>query len=195
ALENIVDNFIVQVQCIAEGDLPDENAQIIDVKASTLPVEIIEADGELNVRGRAIAHIICINALGEIDCYDKTAEYVLPKHYIGSLCNTNSTFIPSVQSVTARKAGAEMQANIVLSVQGLITTRVKATVIEHVEMLNERQAANSNIALRIYYAQAGEDIFDISKRYHVSPTVVSAINNTEQGVLQNKQQLLIPALN
>ncbi|MEF9976831.1 MAG: hypothetical protein RR754_08710, partial [Oscillospiraceae bacterium] len=109
--------------------------------------------------------------------------------------NTNSTFIPSVQSVTARKAGAEMQANIVLSVQGLITTRVKATVIEHVEMLNERQAANSNIALRIYYAQAGEDIFDISKRYHVSPTVVSAINNTEQGVLQNKQQLLIPALN
>ncbi|MEG2501045.1 MAG: DUF3794 domain-containing protein [Oscillospiraceae bacterium] len=195
ALENIVDNFIVQVQCIAEGDLPDENAQIIDVKASALPVEIIEADGELNVRGRAIAHIICINALGEIDCYDKTAEYVLPKHYIGSLCNTNSTFIPSVQSVTARKAGAEMQANIVLSVQGLITTRVKATVIEHVEMLNERQAANSNIALRIYYAQAGEDIFDISKRYHVSPTVVSAINNTEQGVLQNKQQLLIPALN
>ncbi|MEG1367369.1 MAG: DUF3794 domain-containing protein, partial [Oscillospiraceae bacterium] len=94
ALENIVDNFIVQVQCIAEGDLPDENAQIIDVKASALPVEIIEADGELNVRGRAIAHIICINALGEIDCYDKTAEYVLPKHYIGSLCNTNSTFIP-----------------------------------------------------------------------------------------------------
>ncbi len=195
ALESVTDNFITQVSAVAEGNLPDENAQIIDVRASALPVEIIEADGELTVRGRAIAHIICINSLGEIDCYDKTAEYVLPKRYLGDLQNTSAICVPTVISVSARKAGAEAQAKITLSVQGLITNRIKTGVLERVEELGAHPNEESDIALRIYYADAGEDLFDIAKRYHASPSLIGSVNNIEQGTLQTRQQLLIPSAN
>ena len=59
ALEEVADVFTQQVEAVTTGQLPDEKARIIDV----------------------MAHLLCINALEEIDCYDKVCEYTLPRRY------------------------------------------------------------------------------------------------------------------
>ena len=81
ALEEVADVFTQQVEAVTTGQLPDENARIIDVMATPLPMEVIEQDGEAVLRGRVMAHLLCINALEEIDCYDKVCEYTLPRRY------------------------------------------------------------------------------------------------------------------
>ena len=50
------------------------------------------------------------------------------------------------------------------------------------------------IALRIYYAQAGEELFAVARRFHVAPAQILAANQLEEELtsLPQAQRLLIP---
>lgn len=50
------------------------------------------------------------------------------------------------------------------------------------------------IALRIYYAQAGEEVFAVARRFHVAPAQILAANQLEEELtsLPQAQRLLIP---
>lgn len=192
-MEKTEDIFTQQMQIIVEGTLPDENAQLVDVRASTFPVEAIEENGEIVLRSRVAAHMVCINALGELDCYDKTAEFTLPKRYANKIENINIVCVSGVNSVVARKVGEQAQATINLTVYGLVTSKIKFQVVSRVQCDELLLRPDDDIALRIYYAQVGEDVFDIAKRYLASPSAIASANNIEQGELNAASRLLIPS--
>ncbi len=164
ALEEVADVFTQQVEAVTTGQLPDENARIIDVMATPLPMEVIEQDGEAVLRGRVMAHLLCINALEEIDCYDKVCEYTLPRRYPRPAADVIAQCYPSVGSVSARKVGDDTSAAIVLTVRGVVSFRSTQTVLADVQCTSPLVRDDGDIALRIYFAQAGEDMFDIAKR-------------------------------
>ena len=191
ALEEVADVFTQQVEAVTTGQLPDENARIIDVMATPLPMEVIEQDGEAVLRGRVMAHLLCINALEEIDCYDKVCEYTLPRRYPRPAADVIAQCYPSVGSVSARKVGDDTSAAIVLTVRGIF--RSTQTVLADVQCTSPLVRDDGDIALRIYFAQAGEDMFDIAKRYAASPEAIAAANDTGSGILEAPQRLLIPS--
>ena len=84
-------------------------------------MEVIEQDGEAVLRGRVMAHLLCINALEEIDCYDKVCEYTLPRRYPRPAADVIAQCYPSVGSVSARKVGDDTSAAIVLTVRGIVS--------------------------------------------------------------------------
>ena len=49
------------------------------------------------------------------------------------------------------------------------------------------------VALRIYYAKKGEEIFEIAKRYHVAPQAVLEGNGLEESRLEEDCRLLVPS--
>ena len=193
ALEEVADVFTQQVEAVTTGQLPDENARIIDVMATPLPMEVIEQDGEAVLRGRVMAHLLCINALEEIDCYDKVCEYTLPRRYPRPAADVIAQCYPSVGSVSARKVGDDTSAAIVLTVRGIVSFRSTQTVLADVQCTSPLVRDDGDIALRIYFAQAGEDMFDIAKRYAASPEAIAAANDTGSGILEAPQRLLIPS--
>ena len=193
ALEEVADVFTQQVEAVTTGQLPDENARIIDVMATPLPMEVIEQDGEAVLRGRVMAHLLCINALEEIDCYDKVCEYTLPRRYPRPAADVIAQCYPSVGSVSARKVGDDTSAAIVLTVRGVVSFRSTQTVLADVQCTSPLVRDDGDIALRIYFAQAGEDMFDIAKRYAASPEAIAAANDTGSGILEAPQRLLIPS--
>ena len=193
ALEEVADVFTQQVEAVTTGQLPDENARIIDVMATPLPMEVIEQDGEAVLRGRVMAHLLCINALEEIDCYDKVCEYTLPRRYPRPAADVIAQCYPSVGSVSARKVGDDTSAAIVLTVRGIVSFRSTQTVLADVQCTSPLGRDDGDIALRIYFAQAGEDMFDIAKRYAASPEAIAAANDTGSGILEAPQRLLIPS--
>ena len=193
ALEEVADVFTQQVEAVTTGQLPDENARIIDVMATPLPMDVIEQDGEAVLRGRVMAHLLCINALEEIDCYDKVCEYTLPRRYPRPAADVIAQCYPSVGSVSARKVGDDTSAAIVLTVRGIVSFRSTQTVLADVQCTSPLVRDDGDIALRIYFAQAGEDMFDIAKRYAASPEAIAAANDTGSGILEAPQRLLIPS--
>ena len=54
--------------------------------------------------------------------------------------------------------------------------------------------ADPEISLRIYYAQAGEELFAIARRFHVSPAQMLAANDLAEGTtaIDAPQRLLVP---
>ena len=173
------------------GALPDENAEILECFAVPSVPELIQDGQRLELHGRATAHIFCMNSLGEIDCYDKTFEYTLPGTYTGSAADYRAECWCAVRAAQAEKKGKEVQAQITLAVTGMVWRRQSRQVLSGVacgEALPE-----PTVALWIYYAKKGEEIFEIAKRYHVAPQAVLEGNGLEESRLEEDCRLLVPS--
>ncbi len=173
------------------GELPDPQAKIITAMATALPPEVLEEDGKATLRGRAMVHLLCENAVGEVDCYDKACEYSLPLPQasggVTALCEAQ------VERVSAQTIGSETKADVALTVRGALLCRAHHTLLENVEAAGPREETASDIALRIYFAHEGEEVFDIARRYATSPQSIVQANALDDDVrLDAARRLLIP---
>ena len=64
----------------------------------------------------------------------------------------------------------------------------------HITLGDPLPDTDPEIALRIYYAQAGEEVFAVARRFHVAPAQILAANQLEEELtsLPQAQRLLIP---
>ncbi|MEG1931790.1 MAG: hypothetical protein RR075_01645, partial [Pygmaiobacter sp.] len=139
-----------------------------------------------------IAHLICCNSLGELECYDKPCEYLLPKHYPGTADAMSVETTALFESASARKTADEASCEVTLSVSGIVTQRTRTDVLDTIVCEELLARAEDGIALRIYYGKAGEDLFSIAKRYHADPHRIAMGSDLATDILQQDARLLIP---
>ena len=175
------------------GQLPDEGAQIVACLATVMPPEAASGEAAAQLRGRAAAHIICLNSLGELECYDRSCEYQLPLPTDAAPEQLDLQAAAVPVGAAARKEGGEATAQITIRVTGLLVRRSQTAVVTGVECGEELPPDEHGVALRVCYAQAGEDVFDIARRYHASPETILKAGGLEQPVLTQPARLLIPA--
>ena len=180
------------VDAQASGQMPDQSAKLLDALATPLTLQLVEEEGHTVLRGRAVAHVLCGNAAGEIDCYDKTCEYTVPGIYEGTPADWIALCTAQVAGVTASQQGSEITAGVALKVKGLLMRRAGAQVLTGAVCLQPRTREEDGVALRIYFAQGGEALFDIAKRYAAPPEAIAAANDLAGEVLEEPRQLLIP---
>lgn len=191
--ELLLDHLTNTVETEAQGKLPDADAKVLDCYATCFTPELTQAEGEtsVSIHGRAIAHLICVNALDEIECYDKVCEYTLPKKYNVPLQEIDASLTAQCVNVRAVKNGEDAAAELDIMVRGVLLQKKKVSVVEELNCGEELEKDN-DVALRIYYATAGEAVFDIAKRYHASPADVAALAGIESDTVDEAQRLLIP---
>ena len=190
--EQLAEQLERTVEATVTGALPDENAQLIGCFVSLHPLEWAGDEGGAHLAGRASAHVLCMNSLGEIDCYDKAFEYALPAAWPGSPEQYRAECWPVVTAVQTQKTGGDMTAQVSLRVRGLVYRRVRQTVVDAITCESLLENAEPDVALRIYYAAAGENVFDIAKNYHVSPAAMMKLNHLEDLQLNAPARLLVP---
>ena len=85
--------------------------------------------------------------------------------------------------------------HIQLSVQGLVyKIRTVDTVAEINTAEDKPLKKDSDYALKLYYAEKGEKIWDIAKRYNSAVSAVTAENELEEEQLSAPCMLLIPVV-
>ncbi|MEG1381687.1 MAG: DUF3794 domain-containing protein [Ruthenibacterium sp.] len=193
-LESEIEPFVREIEAVASGPVPDEDAAVIAAFAQVLPPEPLLQDSRMILRGCVFVQILCANALGEIDCYDKVCEYTLPNGYAIAPDEFSLTAQAQVLQVAAHKSGQDMSAAVLLRVKGLVARKQKVSVARSVLCTAPRTGLPEQAALRIYYAQAGENLFDIAKQYAASPADIAAANDVDAEQLAEKTQLLIPQM-
>lgn len=174
-----------------EGKMPDEDAEILGAVAEITAPEPAQLDSGTKLRGRVSAHVFCKNSLGEIDCYDKASEYILPAELTQppeKLCTRTSAFI---KELSARKAAGEMSVVILLETDGTVTQLGETKAVTSAECTTPREKKD-DASLRIYYAEEGEKLFDIGKRYAASPQHIAQANGITAETLDEQTRLLIP---
>ena len=133
-----------------------------------------------------------MNSLGEIECYDKSFDYQLPDVWPGTADQYRAECWPVVTSAQPVAAGGEVTVRVSIRVRGLVFRRTKETVVDSITCETALENTEPDVALRICYAQGGENIFDIAKHYHVPPAAMMKLNHLEDLQLTAPARLLVP---
>ena len=179
------------------GPLPDAGAHILACFASFGPVSLTRGEGRAALTARAVVSAFAENTLGEIECYEKALDYALP---LPTDLPPDAQAYPecwlTVQDVQCTSAGGALEVSLTVRAEGAVLVRQTWPLVGGVELGDPLAPADPEVSLRICYAQAGEELFAIAKRYHVSPGQMLAANDLPEGTerLDEAQRLLVPGV-
>lgn len=105
-------------------------------------------------------------------------------------CNTIANILNS--SFTILNAN-QLEIVVELSVMGSLYDKSKSTVITNIELLEgKKERVDKNCGIIIYFAESGERVWDIAKRYNSRKEEILSLNNCTEEKLREKKNLIIP---
>lgn len=179
------------------GPLPDAGAKILACFASFGPVQLVRQESRWALAAKAVVSAFAENTLGEMECYEKPLDYVL---LLPADLPPDSEAYPecwlSVQDLQCTSAGGALDVALTVRAEGAVLVRQAYPLVGAVELGDPLAPADPEISLRICYAQAGEELFGIAKRFHVSPGQMLAANDLPEGTetLAEARRLLVPGV-
>ncbi len=177
------------------GPLPDAGAKILACFAAIGPAQLVWQQTGWVVAARVLVTAFGENSLAELESYEKPLELALP---IPAEAAETAALYPecwlSVEDLQCSCTGGALDVSVTVRVEGAILSRRQASCVGSIALGEKLAPADPEISLRIYYAQAGEALFAIAKRYHVSPGQMLAANDLAEGTtaIEKAQRLLIP---
>ena len=190
------------IQAEVSDDLPDPEAEVIGcfVTLGALSAQPGEEPDTVVFAGKGTAHLLCADPRGELTCYDKAFAWQLPHTMPGSPADYCLRAQAAVGRVSSGKAGGRMQVSAEIRLTGRLFAVQASPAVREVTLGEEFPDRADGPALYLYYASAGERIFDIAKRYHARARDLAAANHLEpdadtpvQEMTTGDACLLIPA--
>ena len=185
------------VSAAASGPLPDAGAQLQACFVSYGPVQAVpHRDGQA-LTSRAVATAFVENSLGELESYEKTLELTVPlAAELPEGGQLTAECWLSTEDIRCSCAGGTLEVTVTARAEGAVFCRTVSRGIGSITLGDPLTVPDPEIALRIYYAQAGEAPFDIAKRFHVPLAQMLAANGLDPGVkhLPQDRHFLVPGV-
>ena len=168
----------------ALGEIIDVFADVKNVLAS------VNEQGEIMMKGDLNAGMLARSGEGEIVNAQKSlpieVSLAADRNYIGAICDGE------MQVVSATRVPNKNEVCVTLSLAAKILKNESIPVVSGMSISNEETMRDPKTAMFIYFAKAGEDAFDIAKRYNTSYRAVMEQNSLEDSVLNANKKILIP---
>ena len=166
-----------------EDDLPDAEGTVMGCFVTLGAPCVLPADGDaaethLKLQGKGTAHVFLSDARGELTCYDKPFTWQPDAVWSGTQDSAWPSVGAAVVRVASSKNGARLRVDLEIELTGALLQAHSCDALCGVE-LGEEYDDSDEPALYIYYAQQGERIFDIAKRYHARARDLAAANHLD----------------
>lgn len=177
------------------GPLPDAGAKILACFASIGPAQLLWQGRSWALTARVVVTAFGENSLAELESYEKTLELALP---LPTDAPEEAVLYPecwlSTENLQCRCTGGALDVSVTVRVEGAVLRRSVSSCVGNLALGEKLAPADPEISLRIYYAQAGEELFAIAKHYHVSPGQMLAANDLAEGTttIDKARRLLVP---
>ena len=166
------------------GEVIDTFAEIKNTLAS------VNEQGEVMLKGDLSAGMLARSGDGEIAALQKSqpieVSLAADRNYIGAACDGE------MQVLSAARVPNKNEVCVTLLLAAKILKSETIPVVSGMSISSEETARDPKTAMIIYFAKAGEDAFDIAKRYNTSYRAVMEQNGLEDGVLSSNKKILIP---
>ena len=185
-----------QLQCVAdafstrfETTLTPQTLATESLLCALDETTVLRGSGPLPDAG---AHILACFA-----SYEKALDYALP---LSADLPPDTDAYPecwlSVQDLQCASAGGALDVSLTVRAEGAVLARQTASLVGAVELGDPLAPADPEVSLRICYAQPGEELFAIARRYHVSPGQMLAANDLPDTTarLDEARRLLVPGV-
>ena len=189
--KNITETF----NCKKNLEFPDGALSSVadmwsEVKTDSVKID----DGNLIVNGTVIADIVAFDNNGEPSFYEKPVEFE-------DRCNLGKTSDnmhcePQIEAVSVNytiTGSGNMELRIDLLINAAVYECSNLPLITDVSIDEKRQIAKKDRgAMTIYFAQTGENVWDIARRYCASVEEIKQINDITDEKLDINKMILVP---
>ncbi len=174
----------------------DSISEVYDCKCdlSGYNLRSAEETGAMIVSGQINIWLIGKNAAGNPIFIEKTE----PFEFNTDIENDNGAYSADVSVVVSNVSYSisgdhTVDIQVQLSAQGLIYKIKTINAVSEINIIEEApKDKGSDYALKLYYADKGEKVWDIAKKYNTSVSAVTAENELEDEQLTAPCMLLIP---
>ncbi len=179
-------------------ECPDGSvSEVFDCRCELLSstVRAAEEGGKhLIVSGQANIQLIGKNSAGTPVFIEKTESFEFETELSVMHDGYSANVSVSVSNVSYSISGeSAVDVHVQLCAQGLVYQVRGVSAVSEISINEEApKKKDTDYALKLYYAESGEEIWDIAKRYNTSVSAVSAENELEQERLSERCMLLIP---
>ncbi len=176
-----------------EAEAPKDITALLDVWASPAGQNVQKENGMITVNGQLkFMALISTEELGA-DCINHTCDMSIKVP-----CKNDMAELMSDVTVLAA-SGSLSQGKLMLSCElllsgMLIEFEMKALLTDLMVDEGNPRKSDPLLGLMIYYANAGEHIWDISKKFGSLPSQIMADNELTQEVLEADMPLMIPTV-
>ena len=183
------------VTLTGSGPLPDAGAKILACFASFGPALLAYRENNWDLTSRVTVTAFGENSLSELESYEKVLELALP---LERELPSDAELIPEcwlrAEDLRCVCANGTLEVTLSVKAEGAILQRSGNTCVGSIALGEPLTPADPEISLRIYYAQAGEELFAIARRFHVSPAQMLAANDLAEGTtaIDAPRRLLVP---
>jgi len=194
-----------QEVCLVEGTLEKthqlsivpEASDVTEIIDTFAEVKNVNADvnehGEIMVRADVTAGMLAKGGDGEMGVYQKTqpAEISVAADKAYALGGADC----EVKVVSCSMGRGKNEVSVLLWVGCRVSKNQSVELLSSMDISSEQSAPlDPKTALTIYFAQAGEDAFDIAKQYNTSARAVMEENGLETTQFSAPQRILIPMI-
>ena len=149
-------------------------------------------NGKLILSGTVEVSAIYLSG-GSLAVSDKSILY---EAVLDQDCPDEISFFPSVGIVSAdgTLSAGGIDLRIQLNVCGTVCQPLEQRLLTGLEIDKDKALERSGAALRICYAEPGENLWDIAKRCRTSMPAIMQENDLQSETMTERQMLLIPML-
>lgn len=191
-LQELITDTSVQKYSFDLGDTAV--SKVIDVWNEVSNVNAEESDGQIQYSGKIN---ICILAFNQDNTpfyfermVDFTSSHDWAKKPVGVRCDADV----SVEDISYRIAGdSTIELKVQLKLSACVYSQSTCKVISNISAdENKPKIKDTSAALTIYYADAGETLWNIARTYCTSVGAIKAENDLTEDTIENRGMLLIP---
>lgn len=188
----IADKFNDTFTCRSTQDLP-EARQILALWCSDLSKSVAQDSDGIIISGELTLHFLYTDAESQ-PCYAQRQtnyEYRRAVRKCGDL-----KCLPCIEITAASAACASGSADVrvEMNISGCIFDSVRRKTVTSIECSDSDGKKTGGAALTVYFADAGEEIWDIARRYNTTVEAVEQENGITGETVAQKCMLLIPGV-
>lgn len=169
-----------------------DGGEIIDVFAEVQNSgATVNDQGEIMLSADVSVGVLCKNSEGEPYTREKTVpvqfSLAADPAFRDAVCEGNA------QVVSARQSSNKNDVGVMIAGNCHVCKTVELPVVTGVDILSDAPiTGDPKTAMTIYFAEAGEDTFDIAKRYNTSAKAVMEQNDLTETSIPSARTILIP---
>lgn len=181
---------------IHKGSLALEDIQIskiIDIWNEMSTVSADSANGQINYKGKFNVCVLALNPDKKPIYFERLMDFEYARPYQAKADNIKCNASMYVAGISYRITGGGIDLKVELRLNAAVYSQYSLKLITDVAADETKpRAQDKSAALSIYYADAGESLWNIAREYCTSVNAIKLENDLTGDFVENRGMLLIP---
>lgn len=146
------------------------------------------------ISGSVVVQILSYDVDNMPNYFERPIDFEYRYESSMDYCSLYCKSVPDILNSSFTIVSAnQLEISVELNITGCLYDKIKSTVVTDIELLDgKKDGKDKNCGIVIYFAESGERLWDIAKRYNSCKDEIKNINNCLEDILNESKSLIIP---